>query len=60
MVRPASVAAYSNNKRWAISRSFAASQAFGNRWFIIELGQFIRSNDHLDHWFDLRAWISLK
>jgi RNA-directed DNA polymerase len=59
-IRMASKAAFSNNKRWATSRSFAVSKAYPNRWFITVLGQFIRSNAGLDHWFDLRIWISLK
>lgn len=60
LIGPAAKAAFSNDKRWAISSSFAASQAYGNRWFITDLGQFIRSSAGLVHWFDLKSWISLK
>jgi group II intron reverse transcriptase/maturase len=59
-VRMASKAAFSNNKRWATSTSFAVSKAFPNRWFITVVGQFIRSDADLDHWFDLRAWSRLR
>lgn len=50
---------FSNNKRWALSRTRAVEKAYPNRWFINEAGQCIRSNAQLDHWFDLRTWIRL-
>lgn len=50
---------FSNNKRWALSRTRAVEKAFSNRWFIKDKGLFIRSNAKLDHWFDIKSWIRL-
>jgi RNA-directed DNA polymerase len=50
---------YSNRKRWALSRTMAISAAYPNKWFIEKLGQFIRSNARLSHWFEDKVWIRL-
>lgn len=55
----AAKAVYSNNKRWALSHTRAVEKAYPNRWFIKEMGQFIRSSAKLDHWFEVRDWIRL-
>ena len=47
----ASAVAYSHNKRWALSHTRAVEIAFPNRWFIQGLGQRIRSDNELSHWF---------
>ncbi len=57
--RSAAKAVFSNNKRWALSHAHAVELAYPNRWFIAEMGQFIRSTARLSHWFDVRAWIRL-
>jgi RNA-directed DNA polymerase len=57
--RSAAKAVFSNNKRWALSNRFAVTKAYPNRWFIHEMGQVIRSDKQLAHWFDLRQWIRL-
>jgi hypothetical protein len=44
-------AAYSHKKRWALSRTRALEQAYPNRWFRENLGQIVRSEDKLSHWF---------
>ena len=57
--RSAAKAVFSNNKRWVLSNTFAVTRAYPNRWFIKEMGQVIRSDKQLAHWFDVRQWISL-
>ena len=57
--RSAAKAVFSNNQRWALSNTFAVTRAYSNRWFISEMGQVIRSDKQLAHWFDVRQWISL-
>lgn len=55
----AAKAVFSNNKRWALSNTFAVVKAYPNRWFTEELGQVIRSDKQLPHWFDVHQWIRL-
>ena len=55
----ASVVAYSNKKRWALSHTKAVETAFHNRWFIKNLGQFIRSDNNLPHWFSDGRYIKM-
>jgi len=55
--KQAANAVFTNNKRWPLSPSRALERACPNRWFIQEMGQFIRSTTQLTHWFDLRCWI---
>ncbi|MCP5009528.1 MAG: group II intron reverse transcriptase/maturase, partial [Aestuariibacter sp.] len=50
---------FSNRKRWALSCTYAASKAYPVSWFIGEMGQAIRSDRRLPHWFDLSQWIRL-
>jgi len=50
-VRPVYAAIARHDKRWALSRSFAVSQAYPNRWFTFRLGLFIRSTAGLPHWY---------
>jgi RNA-directed DNA polymerase len=57
--RQAANAVFSNRKRWALSHTFAVSKAYPVAWFIGEMGQAIRSDRQLPHWFELRHWISL-
>ncbi len=55
----ASTAVYSNKKRWALSHTRAVEMAFPNRWFIKVLGQRIRSDDILPHWFSDGRYIKM-
>lgn len=57
--RQAAGAVFSNNGRWALSNTFAVTRAYPVGWFIGELGQAIRSDKQLPHWFDVRQWIRL-
>ena len=50
---------YSNRKRWALSLTLATSAAYPVKWFAGTLGQFIRSNAKLSHWFEVKVWIRL-
>jgi len=51
--------AFSNKGRWVLSSTYALHKAYPNRWFIEELGQEIRSDAKLGHWFDNRQWIKV-
>jgi len=51
--------AYSNKRRWALSHTKAVEKAYGNQWFIQEMGQFTRSCETHPHWFDVKEWIRL-
>jgi len=51
---------YSNNGRWVLSRTWALHKVYPNRWFTDVLGQKLRSNALLKHWFDVREWIVLQ
>jgi RNA-directed DNA polymerase len=57
--RQAANAVFSNRKRWALSHTFAVSKAYPVGWFIGEMGQAIRSDRQLPHWFELHHWIRL-
>lgn len=57
--RMAANAVFTNNKRWALSRSNAVERAYPNAYFIGELKQFIRSTEMKEHWFSLRRWSRL-
>jgi group II intron reverse transcriptase/maturase len=57
--RAAANAVFSNRQRWALSNTSAVTKAYPNRWFIQDLGQTIRSDQALPHWFDLSQWIRL-
>ena len=58
-VRQAAKGVFSNKKRWALSNIRAVTRAYPNRWFIKNLGQEIRSDRKLVHWFDVSLWIRL-
>ncbi|MGA7828964.1 MAG: group II intron reverse transcriptase/maturase [Geobacteraceae bacterium] len=49
--------AQSNMGRWALSWTEALHKAYPNRWFTNVLGQRLRSNAMLKHWFGIRRWI---
>ena len=51
--------AYSNRKKWAQSHTKAVERAFQNGWFVAEVGQVIKSDQELKHWFILRKWIKI-
>jgi RNA-directed DNA polymerase len=55
----AAQAAYSNHKRWKLSNTRAVNKPYPVGWFISEMGQYIRSDQQLAHWFEVRQWISL-
>ncbi len=57
--RQAVKAVFSNDKRWALSNARAVTRAYPNNWFINLMGQEIRSDRKLTHWFDVSQWISL-
>ncbi|MCP3867838.1 MAG: group II intron reverse transcriptase/maturase [Gammaproteobacteria bacterium] len=50
---------FSNHKRWKLSNTFAVNKAYPVGWFIWEMGQAIRSDRQLPHWFELHHWIRL-
>ena len=50
---------YSHKARWALSNTRAVNKAFPNSWFTGEMGQVIRSDKQLPHWFDVGQWIRL-
>ena len=50
---------FSNRKRWALSATRAVTRAYPNSWFINLMGQEIRSDRQLAHWFDVSQWIRL-
>ncbi|MCQ8104643.1 hypothetical protein NP590_11045 [Methylomonas sp. SURF-2] len=50
---------FSNQKRWALSVTRAVTRAYPNSWFINLMGQEIRSDRQLAHWFDVSQWIRL-
>jgi len=57
--RQAANAVFSNKKRWVLSHTVAVEKAYPVGWFIGEMGQAIRSDRELPHWFELHQWVSL-
>jgi len=57
--RQAANAVFSNRKRWVLSNTLALTKAYPVGWFIGEMGQAIRSDRQLPHWFELHHWIRL-
>jgi len=57
--RQAAKAVFSNKGRWALSNTSAVNRAYPVGWFVGEMGQAIRSNRKLPHWFDVSQWIRL-
>jgi group II intron reverse transcriptase/maturase len=51
--RQSANAVFSNRKRWALSNTFAVTKAYPVGWFIGEMGQVIRSDKQLPHWFEI-------
>ena len=51
--------AQSNRGRWALSWTKALHKAYPNRWFTDVLGQKVRSDAMLKHWFGVRRWIRI-
>lgn len=50
---------FTNNKRWSLSNTRAVTRAYPNSWFINLMGQEIRSDRQMAHWFEVSQWISL-
>ncbi len=50
---------FSNRKRWELSNTWALTRAYSVKWFIHDMGQAIRSDQQLPHWFDCKRWIRL-
>jgi RNA-directed DNA polymerase len=42
-----------------LSNTRAVNKAYSNDWFIAVMGQAIRSDRKLGHWFDVNQWIRL-
>ena len=57
--RQAAKTVFSNHKRWKLSNTFAVNKAYPVGWFIGEMGQAIRSDRQLSHWFELHHWVRL-
>lgn len=57
--RQAGTAVVSHQRRWALSHTFAMTRAYPVGWFIGTMGQAIRSDKQLPHWFDVSQWIRL-
>lgn len=57
--RSAAKTVFSNRKRWELSNTFALTRAYPVKWFVDEMGQAIRSDQQLPHWFECRRWIRL-
>lgn len=53
------ITVYTNNGRWSLSRTFAMHKAYPISWFTDILGQWLRSNSLLKHWFEVGKWIRL-
>lgn len=45
--------------RWRLSHTRAMEKAYPNNWFLGVLGQKIRSNGEMNHWFGVGKWIKL-
>lgn len=56
--KTAAKTAYSNRRRWALSKTRAVERAFSNKWFE-DKGLHIRSTKALAHWFEIQRWIKL-
>ena len=57
--RKAATTVYSHKGRWALSNTWAVNQAYPPGWFTGVMGQAIRSDRQLPHWFDVQQWIKL-
>ena len=50
---------FSNKRRWVLSNIFALTEAYPVSWFLDQVGQKIRSDERLRHWFPIRQWIKV-
>jgi len=57
--KQAANAVFSNNSRWALSAVRAVTKAYPNSWFINLKGQEVRSDQKMEHWFDVSQWVHL-
>ncbi len=57
--RHAAKTVFANDKRWVLSNARAVTRAYPNSWFINVMGQVIRSDRKLAHWFEVSQWIRL-
>jgi RNA-directed DNA polymerase len=57
--RKATEAVYTNRKRWVLSHTHVMEKAYPNSWFIDTVGQKIRTEDKLLHWFGVGKWIKM-
>ena len=57
--RQAARTVFANDKRWVLSNARAVTRAYPNSWFINLMGQVIRSDRKLAHWFEVSQWIRL-
>jgi group II intron reverse transcriptase/maturase len=57
--KQAANAVFSNNSRWALSAVRAVTRAYPNSWFINLKGQEVRSDQKMEHWFDVSQWVHL-
>lgn len=56
--KTAAKAAFSNQRRWALSKSRAVERAFSNKYFE-RVGMLVKSNQRLKHWVDVNQWVYL-
>ena len=56
--KTAAKTAFSNKRRWALSKSKAVEIAFSNKYFE-NVGMFMKSKEEKPHWFDVSRWIHL-
>ena len=57
--KQAAKATFANDKRWSLSNARAVTRAYPNSWFINLMGQEIRSDRQMAHWFEVSQWIRL-
>ncbi len=57
--RQAAKAVFANHKRWSLSNARAVTRAYPNSWFINMMGQEIRSDRKMAHWYEVSQWIRL-
>jgi len=57
--RSAANAAFSNKRRWALSKTPAAHNAYSNKWFSDSKGLFIRSKEKQPHWYGVKRWVKV-
>lgn len=50
---------YKSRARWYLSHTRAVEKAFSNSWFQTTVGQEIKSDLQLAHWFEVKRWIKL-